>query len=833
LYARVTRGIQCKRRAKPNLFRIYSPGRDLGRLGLQTEDHWGTSYENMPQTLLMSDLRHAFRNLYRNPGLAAAVVLTLALGIGVNTTMFALMDQILIRALPFPDPQQLVQLQDVQGKDLTVASLPELMDWRAETRLFSIVAGQFTFPRSLMGRDEPTRVRCSVISRDYLSMFGWRTAAGRGFSDSDHQKSAAPVVILSYGFWQSQFGGSSDIIGRPIALAGSAPTVIGVLAPVSGPLAAPADIWMPLEQAPPFTNRGSHYLTVFARLQPGISLDTALSQLPAIGRRLDESAKNGHFISISPLRDFVAGGNAPRLYALFGATALVLLIATVNVTNLMLGRAFSRSREFSIRMSLGATRMHLLRHTLIESLVLGLFGGVAALMLAAWSSDALRAVLSADGLNLTANSLDGRAIAFASLVTILAASAAGAIPGLRIRKMMIRGPERGSVTGRLVVAEVALATVALTGAILLSESLWRLMRVETGFRSENVLTMNVTLPATGYPQPEQKVAFFDSALGSIARLPGVDAAGAVLNLPLAGGMNGSFKVEGIDLPSAGSELHTEKIVATPGYLRAMGLRLIRGRWFDEGDRRGSTQVAVVSESFARRFWPGQDPLGRHIDVAFSDQRSWQEIVGVVADMKLDGLDRAAPFEAFVPFTQSTSSNMSLVVRTAGDPAQATASVRAAVRALDRLPLITDVRTMPAVLGASVAGPRISSLLLASFASLALLLAGIGVYAMMAHEVATRRREIGIRAALGAGRASIVQHILSRGMRLAGVGVALGAACSLAAGRLLHGLLFGVSDHDPVAFVLVVLIVPLISAMACLVPARRAAAVDPAVTLRVE
>ncbi len=609
--------------------------------------------------------------------------------------------------------------------------------------------------------------------------------------------------------------------------------MIGVLGAVSGPLAARADIWMPLEQAPPWTTRGTHYLTVFARLEPGITIDAARAQLRSIGRRLDEAAKNGHFISISPLRDFVAGDNGPRLYALFGATALVLLIATVNVANLMLGRAFSRSREFSIRMSLGATRMHLLRHTLVESLVLGLLGGAAGLILAAWIADAVRATLTDNGLNLPVNLLGGRVIAFAALVTILAASAAGAVPGLRIGKMMPRGPERGTVSGRLVIAEIALATVALTGAILLSESLWRLMRVETGFRSDNVLTMNVTLPAAGYPQPGQKIGFFDNAATSIARLPGVVAAGAVLNLPLAGGMNGSFRIEGIDLPSAGSELHTEKIIATPGYFRAMGLRLIRGRWSEERDGPGSTEVAVVNESFARRFWPGQDPIGRHINVSFSDRKSWQEIVGVVADMKLDGLDQAAPFEAFVPFAQSPSSSMALVVRTTGDPAQATASIRAAVRVLDRLPLITDVRTMPAVLAASVAGPRISSLMLAAFASLALLLAGIGVYAVMAHEVATRRREIGIRAALGAGGASIVQHILSRGMKMAALGVALGAICSLAAGRLLRGLLFGVTDHDPFAFALVFLIVPAIAAMACLVPARRAAAVDPAVTLRVE
>ena len=334
--------------------------------------------------------------------------------------------------------------------------------------------------------------------------------------------------------------------------------------------------------------------------------------------------------------------------------------------------------------------------------------------------------------------------------------------------------------------------------------------------------MNVTLPNAGYPTPAQKIAFFDQALASIVRLPGIEAAGPVANLPLAGNVNGSFKIQGIELPSAGSELQAEKIIATPGYLRAMGLRLVRGRWFDERDRSDAPLVAVVNESFARRFWPGRDPLGQRINSYAAEREGWQEIVGVVADMKLDSLDQGAALETFAPFSQSSSSRMALVVRTVSDPAKATASVRAAVRGLDRSPLITDVRTMPDVMAASVAGPRISSLMLAVFASLALLLAGIGVYAVMSHEVATRRREIGIRAALGAGRGSIVQHILSRGMRLAGIGVLLGAIGSLAAGRLLSGLLFGVSGHDPVALGLVFLIVPAIAAVACLVPARRAA-----------
>ena len=796
---------------------------------------------------LLNDVKNSLRTLAKKPAFAIVVVLTLALGIGANTTIFTVVNAYLLRPLPFADPERLVALTDLQPpNDLTPASYPEFDDWRKGNQVFTDVAGQFSSNLNLIGHREPERVLGVLVSENYFSMLGVQPIAGRTFRAEEHRPGANPVVVIGAELWRREFNGASDVIGKSITLNRTNYTVVGVVQNATLRTLGPrkADLWIPLERAGPFTQRGMHFLSIVARLKPGMGIEQARSDLKVLAHRLEEQYKTGHGITVAPLREQLFGNVRLSLLLLFGAAGFLLLIATANVANILLARASARAKEFAIRAALGAGRGRLISQTLAESLLLSSLGGIAGFLLALWGSDLLRLAWPPSIPRPQSFAIDWRVLAFLVFTSLLSGALFGLAPALQISMSGLNetlkdgwsqpsGSARSRLRSALVVSEIAVAALLLVGSGLLLRSFAQILAVDPGFRAENVLTMDISLPSSKYKEAPQIVAFFDNLLGRIRSLPGNLSAGAIINLPLGdGGMNGDFHVQGRTFPPNQLPV-AEKSIVTADYFRAMGVRLLRGRLFTEQDGRDAHTVAIINESLARRLWPNQDPIGQRLDIGLTEKTNWQEIVGVVADVKGEALDASTTSEIYVPHPQMPVSAMALVIRSASDPATLAAAVRLRVAEVDKEQPIFNVRTMQEVVSNSLSGRRMSTILLAAFAGCAMLLASIGIYGVVSYWVAQRTCEIGIRSALGARQSDILRMVLGHGMLLAAAGTGIGLAASLVLTRFLATLLFGVSSHDVTTMASAAAALIGVALLACYIPARRAAKVDPLVALRFE
>ena len=813
---------------------------------------------------LLQDVRYGLRVLRRNPGFAATAILTLALGIGATTAIFSVVDAVVFKPLPFPNAGRLVRIRSViaASSDGGVASYPDFLDWRARSRVFDGMAVFRTNDFNLIGPSEPMHLQGAVVSAQLFSMLGAAPALGRSFLAGEDKPAAASgtdPVILSYGLWQREFSSDPSVLGRAIQIGDRLFTVVGVMPrafqyPIQ---AEPVDLWTTIAvDARGGANamaaqRGAHYLDVAGLLKPGIGIQQAQAELAAIASTLNKEHPEvkARTVRIVAEIEGIAGPIRTPLLVLLGAVGCVLLIVCVNVANLLLARATGRRKEMALRAALGAGRGRAARQLLTESVSLGLLGGGLGLALALASLRLLVRLIPAEVPRLSAIGLDGRLLAFALLVSVVAGILFGLAPALRVSKIGLSeslkesgrgsgsgGKEHSRVRDALVVGEVALAVVLLLASGLLIRSFLHLTQVDPGFNGHNVLTLQLDSPAGR--QDSQVPAFYRDVVAQIGALPGVHSASAVASLPLTGdNIRSSFEIEGQPTPM-GSRPSAAFNAVEPNYFRTLRIALAAGRDFTEHDGLNSTPVAIVSRTLAQRFFPNQDPIGRHIRPGIGNgygpgEAPMREIVGVAGDVKqADPGAEAAP-EVYAPLAQCPFSPMFIVVRTANDPHSIVAPVRRQVASLDKSTPIYHVETLDQYFAQSIAAPRFITLLLSGFAGMALLLASVGIYGVISYIAVQRTHEIGIRMALGAQKGEVLRMVIGQGLLPALAGLAIGIAGSLRLTRLLSSFLYGVSATDPLTFAAVPLILMGVALVACYIPARRATKVDPMLSLRYE
>jgi putative ABC transport system permease protein len=818
---------------------------------------------------MLSDVRYALRVLRKSPGFAIIVVLALALGIGANTAIFSVVNAVLLRALPFPDPDRIVMVwspnpQVIAGVDELPPSNADLKDWREQNHVFERLAGFTSRQFNLAGQGDPERVGGAEVTADFLPALGVKPERGRWFT-ADEDQPGKRVAVISHALWQRRYAGDQGILGRQITIDGQSYTVAGVMPPgFQFPrgselpnfyaFAAQTDVWTPLGLEPKrWNNRGSHMLVALARLKPGTSLQRAQSEMTAIEKRISGQFEESHgwTAKVVPLHDQIVGGARVALWTLLGAVGFVLLIACANVANIVLARSSARQKEMAIRTAVGATRLHVIRQLLTESVLLSVAGGALGLVLASVGIEVLLSITPADIPRLQGVGIDGRVLAFTALVSVVTGLLFGLAPALQMSSYRLnetlkesgRGSSAASGSrrfrGALVVGEVALALVLLTGAGLLMKSFVHLAQVDPGFHAQSVLTMDLTLPPYKYPTEQKQAAFFQKVLNRVALLPGVGTVGAVSRLPLGNSAEemDAFAIEGKPTPANGQLALAEYRVCSAEYFRALGIPLMRGRWLTSADAGGRPGVVVISEMLARQYFPGEDPLGKRVKIGGTGStNSWLTIVGIVHDVKHNSLAAPAPPQLYVSYLQSADTQMTLVIRTAGDPLQVVAAARNEVRSVDSDQPVANVRTMEKIVEASVARPRFNMLLFGIFAAVALALAAVGLYGVISYSVGQRAHEIGIRMALGAKRSDVLGMVLRQGMTLVAAGLAVGLAAAVVMSRVLaslSSLLYEVSSTDPVILAGVVLVLAAAAMVACTLPALKATRVDPVTALRCE
>ena len=801
---------------------------------------------------LAQDLRYAARGLARSPGFAFAVIATLTLAIGANVAMFAVADAVLLSPLSYRDANRLVRLTELDpsegGREQQVAP-PTVEDWRRAQRSFeglaAIAEGESVV---LLGAGGPEKIEGAAVSADFFQVMGAWPGLGRGFLAEDDRGGARRVVVLSDALWRRRFGADPGVVGRLVRLGADAYEVVGV-ARRDFEFPRGAQLWLPLTPAlgEGASVRGAHILEVVGRLAPGVDPARAEAELGAIQRRIaaEDPSYAGYGARVESLRSHEVGSVRAALLVLLAAVGFVLLIACANVANLLLARAGSRAREMSIRLAVGAGRRRLVRQLLTESVVLAAAGGACGLLLAVWGVSALR-TLGPDVLPRAGElRVSGAALAFTVLVTLLTGIAFGLVPALRASRLDLAAALRDGAAslagglrstrlrGALVVAESTLTLVLLIGAGLMLNSLVHLLLVDPGFRPEGVSTFRLALPAERYSGGPRQEAFFSQLRERARALPGVRSVGLGSNLPVSGqSMMSPVIVEGHAREPGGSQVFVQQTVADEGYFRTLGIRLAAGRVFTEGDGAQAAPVAIVNQELARRVFPGEDPIGKGLRTMFGPP-VMREIVGVVADIRHAGPARAAAPHVFVPFAQSPGPFMTLVVRADGEPGVVAAGVRAAVLGIDPEQAVDQVASLRALLSGTMARPRLYAFLLGGYALLALLLAAVGLYGVIAYSVAQRTHEIGVRVALGATTGGVMRAVLGQGLALTGAGMVLGLLGALAVARVLRGLLFGVGPADLATYAAAAVLMLAVSVAACYVPARRAARVDPMLALRNE
>ena len=818
---------------------------------------------------LLKDLRYAARSLRRSPGFTFVAILTLALGIGANTAIFSVVNAVLLRPLPYPDSERLMFIseRDQQMRRLSVA-WPNYVDWRTQNSVFQEIGVYNRDSYNLIGAGDPRRVLAGQVSAGFFTTLKVNPLLGRVFTHEEDQPGAAPVVVLSYSLWQSVFSGDSNVVNRTITLNNRSYSVLGVM-PAEFQFPARSEIWVSAGQ---LSNRWQHRnnhpgLYAVARLKDGITVEQARADLERIAASLASEypdTNKGHGVTLTTLLENTLGDISRSLWILFAAAGLVLAIACANVANLMLVRAATRQKELAIRSALGAGRLRLARQLLAESLLIAVIGSIAGLLLARWLLSAL-VVSTTPGLPRAAEiDLDGRVLIFTAVCSILTGFLFGLIPAIRAGRvdpeqaLKESGRGRGSLKqktrGVLVISEVALAMVLLVGAGLLLRSFYRLNQVNSGFDYENVISLNISPPATKYPTVEQRVGFYQSLIEKMKALPGVPSIGLTSGLPFGqSGWRTGFAVDGKPVPPANEAPQFEACAVSPDYFRTMGIPLREGRYFTEQDNRqhlagrdlsnfdeGAKQVMglnaiIIDEEFARRHWPSESAVGKRIRLTPVDPGSpYLTVVGVVGRVKMDRLSVESNYvQAYVPILQMPMPTVVGVMRSSLDESQLTALARQAVQAVDPNQPIYGIRTLARIRAESIAPERLNLSLLSLFAGLALLLAGIGIYGVISYAAAQRTQEIGVRMALGA-RPSDVLHLIARqGLLLALVGIAIGLGTAFMLTRLMSQLLFGISTTDAITFFSVPLILLAVAAAACYIPARRATKVDPLVALRTE
>jgi putative ABC transport system permease protein len=798
---------------------------------------------------LLQDIGYGFRRLRKSPGFTVVALIALAFGIAGTTAIFSVVDKVLLDPLPYPDSGRIVCLsQKLKSSGATASASPaNYLDWVAESRSFSYLAASRGFQGNLTGGERPERIRFTVVSANFFPLFGVHPLLGRGLLAEDEKAGNDHVVVLSYGLWKNRFASDRGLMGHTIRLNAEPYTVVGVMPANFAPddygqlwLPSPWDV-PPYPLAPetdPRPLRDRNYFEVWARLKSGVTLAQARAEMDAIAQRLEKQYPDANTdigISVVAMQDNLVSGIRPTLLLLVGAVVLVLLIACANVANLLLARAAERTKEVSIRSALGASRLRLVRQLLTESVLLALIGGAWGVLLAAWAVPAFWALRPPGMSDLEPMGLSPEVLGFSVAVSVLSGILFGLAPAFQVAGENLSGSlkegERGSSRNRgrtrsaLVIVEVGLSLVLLIAAGLILKSFGRLLNVDPGFDPNHLLVFSLGLSPSA--SAAQQDAFYQQVQDRIEALPGVQSAGAVSRLPLSdGNSDRSFKIPGSDQP-----YDADIRVSTPSYFHAMGIPLLQGRNFSGADAHGSVAVAIVNQTLVRTVFPEQEPIGKYI-LDFGPEKKKLQIVGVVGNVRHEGLEISPRAEVYLPFGQGHWPSVFMVVRAkTGDALALTAGAQNAVWSVNQDVPLSNLRTMQDVIARSLLRRKFTTLLLAIFAGLAMLLGALGLYGVMSYTVSQRRHEIGIRIALGAQKADVVRLVVSQGMALVALGVVLGMLVSVGASRLMSGLLFGVSAADPVVFGVVIVLLAGVALAANYVPAQRATKVDPMVALR--
>lgn len=804
---------------------------------------------------LVRGLRYGIRVLARNPGFAAVAVIVLALGIGANAAIFSVVNAVLLRPLPFPSSSQLVRVYHVPpaksfpGMKIFAVSPANYLDWESQNRVFQGMAIHGYKTLNLTGLAQPETVLAARVSASFFAVLGVEPMLGRAFLPEEDRAGSPNLVILKYSFWKSHFAANPNVIGHQLALDGQAYTIAGVMGPA---FRIPDDVglWVPLGWTDKDRAvRNNHNYLVLARLKPGVNVERAQAEMNTISARLERrypADDAGWGALVLPLQEDIVGDVRPALLVLLGAVAFVLLIACANVANLLLARTLGRKKEVAIRSALGASAGSIVRQALGEAVLLSLVGGALGLALARAGVSLIVAFLSKDLPRAAEIGVDGWVLGFALVISLLAGMLAGLLPAWRLTKINVNEALKSGLgrtdadTGGnrtrsvLVASEVALSLVLLVGAGLMIRTLLALSNVNPGFDARNVLTMQVSIPPAKYPQPSRQSAFFNQVLERVRALPGVLAAGTIDALPLSG--NGSTQpiaIEGRPVVALADQPEVGVRSISPGYLSAMRIPLLAGRDFNDGDAAGRQPVILVSQSMAAQFWPGENPIGKRLTLSFTPGKL-RTVVGVVANVKNESLSALRPQAMiYVSMNQDPWVWLSLVVRTAGPPSSEISAVTGVIHQVDPSQPVLEVNTMENVVADSLFEQRFELWLLGAFAALALLLAAVGIYSVLAYAVRRRAREIGLRMALGAQTRDVLEMIVLAGMKPTLIGLAIGLAGALALGRVMASLIFGVGAADPATFVAVCALLAAVALAACALPACRATRIAPTEALREE
>jgi len=804
--------------------------------------------------VILQDLRYGIRKLVKNPGVTAVVVLALALGIGANTAIFSVVNAILLHPLAFKDPGRIAMVwmdNRKLGVDQDWHSYLNFLEYKNGSQTFEDIAAFNDRSFNLTGAGDPIRVLGAWATASLFPVLGVDPILGRAFTSDEEEPGRDLVVVLSHGLWQRRFGADPQIIGQQISLNGKNRTVIGVMPASFRFPDKDAELWVPLSpDAQLRNNRNALWLKAVGRLKPGVTLEQARADMGTIAGRLEQQYDfmSGYGVNLVPIHDQVVGSVRPAMLVLLAAVALVLLIACANVANLLLVRAAAREREIAVRAALGAARGRLVGQLLTESIVLATAGGVAGLLIAVLGLRMLLAMAPVDIPRLDQIRVDWQVLAFALGLSLATGVVFGLVPALQASRPdlneSLKEGGRGSTTGirgrrirgALVISEIALSLVLLIAAGLMIKSFVHLQQFNLGFNPDRMLTLRLQLPGSKYKDDSQVAGFYRELLDGVENLPGVQSVGAISTIFLTKTpYSTNFTIQGRPPLRPGQQIEVPIDSISPNYFRVMGIPLLRGREFTDDDKAGAPGVVMINQTFARRFFPDEDPIGKRFVYGMPDGPNppWLTIVGVVGDTRRTGFDAEIRPETYLPYSQTPDRSMYLVVRAASSPMPVIQPVRDAVWAIDKDQAVFSVETMDQLLSEMMAQRRFNMLLLAIFAGAALILAAVGIYGVMSYSVTQRTHEIGVRIALGAGRATVLRQVAGQGMMLAAAGIGLGLAGSLALTRLMAGLLFEVHATDPVTFVLIPLLLGGVALAASVIPARRAMKLDPILALRYE